>query len=265
MSGGQLRAAEVRALLRVESDRQSERARVIEHLPDLRRRERDVFAEPVDRVHQSFAVRLFQTGPDNLREIIRVPAGIFRRDRVRRQIAGADAHGTPHFEPARDPQHFQFGLDVQAVARPDLDGADAFGQQRVEPGQRLGEELGFGARVGVADGREDAAAGAGDLLVRRARQPLFELTRAVAAENEVRVAIDERWRDQPPLAVGHLRAGIDRRQIVRAPGEHDASVFDQDRAVFHDPETRFSLAEGRQSRVSPTSAGGRLVVYHGLY
>ena len=60
-----------------------------------------------------------------------------------------------------------------------------------EPALRERQQLGFGCSTGRADGRDDAAAGLGDVLVARALQPQLELVRAVAGVDEMRVAIDE--------------------------------------------------------------------------
>ena len=44
-------------------------------------------------------------------------------------------------EPPRGAQRLRLGLEVEAVAGLDLDRGDAFGDQRVEPRQRLRDEL----------------------------------------------------------------------------------------------------------------------------
>jgi hypothetical protein len=86
-------------------------------------------------------------------------------------------------QPHGSAQHLQFGVDVEAVARLDLDRGHALGDQGIDAGK--GAEP-SSARPRVADGwpgtvRDDAAAGAGDLLVAGAFEPHLELARAVAA------------------------------------------------------------------------------------
>jgi hypothetical protein len=70
-----------------------------------------------------------------------------------------------------------------------------------------GEEEGAVARgARRRDGRADAAAGVGDVLVARALEAQLELARPLAAVDEVRVAVDEAGRDE---LAGELVLGVD--------------------------------------------------------
>ncbi len=69
---------------------------------------------------------------------------------------------------------------------------DAFGDQRVERGAgRLATSSSSRGGARRLHGRDDAAAGPGDLFVGRAGQPQLELVGAVAAKDQVGVAIDQ--------------------------------------------------------------------------
>ena len=104
-------------------------------------------------------------------------------------------------EPAGGAKHRDLAFDGKAVAGLDLDRADAFGEQAVEPGQGRRHHAVDVERQRGAHRRGDAAAGPCDLLVARAFEPGLELGAAVAAVDEVGVAVDERRGQQPALAI----------------------------------------------------------------
>ena len=82
------------------------------------------------------------------------------------------------------------------------------------------------------DRAADAAAGARDLFVARALQALLELARAVAAVDEVRVAVDQPRRDERALEIVF---GVDlqvRRQRAVGADPGDAIVLREQRAAF---------------------------------
>ena len=111
-----------------------------------------------------------------------MPAG----RRGRRGRSCATRSGRSGADLAGDAQHAELGLAVEAVARLDLQGGDALGDQRVDARQSgVASSALEAGRAGRAHGRGDAAAGAGDLLVARALQPQLELARPVAAEDDV--------------------------------------------------------------------------------
>ncbi len=90
---------------------------------------------------------------------------------------------------------------IQSVAGLHLDRGDALGISRRARYRRRRSEFGRVGRAGGIDGRLNAAAGAGDLLVRRAAQPLLEFLDSVAAVHQVGMAIDEPRRDPQPAAI----------------------------------------------------------------
>jgi hypothetical protein len=81
-------------------------------------------------------------------------------------------------------------------------------------------------------GRADAAAGARDLLVARALQPQLELGRALAAVDQVGVAVDQPRGEQ---RAAQVELALDakacrQRAVITDPG--DAVAVGQQRAVF---------------------------------
>src|SRR5262249_33699789 len=95
----------------------------------------------------------------------------------------------------------QLVLAVETVAALDLDSGRAAGEHLADARQRGLDERVFrgGARGG--DGREDAAARAGDLGVRRAGQPPPQLVAPIAGIQRVRVRVDEAGHQRAPAAV----------------------------------------------------------------
>ena len=126
-------------------------------------------------------------------------------------------------------QHRELRLEVEAVARLDLDGGDALGNQCVDARQGVREK---GVRIRPTrrfDGGEDPAAGPGDVLVARPLEPHLELLRAVAAVHDVGVTVEQGRGDQPSLQVAPRpgREVIGNRVRRTAPG--DASRVDRNR------------------------------------
>ena len=115
------------------------------------------------------------------------------------------------------------------------------------PPRRAGEELLVAGRAGRRDRRADAAAGARDLFVARALQALLELARAVAAVDQVRVAVDQPRRDERAV---EIVLGVDlqvRRQRVVGADPGDALVLGEQRAAC-------DLAIPAPASVTPLSA-----------
>jgi Asp/Glu/hydantoin racemase len=79
---------------------------------------------------------------------------------------------------------------------------------------RGGEQRAFARLARGAHGRDDAAAGARDLVVACAGQPELELVRPIAAIDDVGVAIDQARRDPATLAVDSL-GGVETRRVGR--------------------------------------------------
>src|SRR5258705_7115169 len=118
---------------------------------------------------------------------------------MRAEEAGDDLDRSVLPEPARSAQHARLGHKIEAVARLDLDRGDALGDETIEARQAGVHEFVLGGGPRRLDGRDDAAAGARDLLVGGAGEPQLELVRAVAGIDQMGMAIDQPGRD--PTAV----------------------------------------------------------------
>ena len=170
-------------------DRQPEAPRGREHPRDLLAREGDRLAEAVDRVDEPLRRERRQHGLGPRRDSRRGRRE-FGRKRVRAEKGRARPRPGALRQAARGAQHLALGRAVEAVAGFDLDRRDALGDERVKSRQRLADEVVLARLPGRADGRDDAAPGARDLLVGRAPQARLELGRAVAGVDEMGVAID---------------------------------------------------------------------------
>ena len=152
-------------------------------------------------------------------------------------------------EPARDRKLLQLGLLFEPVARLDLDRGDALGHQRGEPPVGAGEQLGLARRARRLDGGEDAAAGARDLLIARALQAQLELMGAVAAIDEMGVAIDQARRDPAPAAIDRLA-----RPRMRAPPRAAPTQTMRPSRAAIDPVLDRAIGRGMRRRTSSRAA-----------
>ena len=155
-------------------------------------------------------------------------------------------------EPPRGAKRLFFIVEVEAVARLDLDRRDAFGDQRVEPRQRLAHELVLARRTQRLDRRDDAAACPRHFLVGRAGQPHLELVGAVAGMDEMGVAIDQARRDPAAFAVDDLRTGRRGRGKVRfGTGIGDFAAACGDGAALDDAQAGQAGGKRRKPGVAP--------------
>jgi hypothetical protein len=205
---------------------------MVEDPRDLVRAEGDALAEAVDRVDQPFGMGCVHAGDHHLAEIAVAIVPILRRQGVGGEPAGHHPHRPLRTDRPGDPQHLQLARAVEPVAGLDLQRGDALGDQRVDPGQRRGQQRLLVRRARGADARKDAAAFPGDLLVACAFQPHLELARPVAAEDDVAVAVDQPRRDHPPSEVAARRAREGRRQIPRRPDPGDSIAVDRQSALL---------------------------------
>ena len=145
--------------------------------------------------------------------VARIPAAAHaRRESVVRTAIG---RCSPSRRATRE--RLALGVEFEPVAGFDLDRGDAFGDQRVEPAQARREKFVLARRARRAHGRDDAAAGARDLLVARAGEPQLEFVGAIAAVDEMGVAVDQPGRDPAAFAIDDARLRRARRRAVRPP------------------------------------------------
>ncbi len=163
------------------------------------------------------------------------------------------ADGAFLFERARGTQLLAFMLERESVAGLDLHRGDAFGQQRVEPGQGVRDQscASLAARVALTV-ETYAAAVARDGFVGGAVEALLKLMGAVAGVDQVSVAIDEAGRDPASLAVDDFQRVECRRGGRAWTGVFNESVAAGDEAILDDTQSRRSSGcQGREPGIPP--------------
>ena len=124
-------------------------------------------------------------------DVIGAAVGEFWWDGVRGEERGDDSCRAFFVEAAKDAEHFELGVAVEAVAGFGFDGGGAGAEHPVAMAAGGSQQLIFSGGSGERDGSQDASAGSGDLLVSGASDALFEFSGAVACEDEMSVGIDE--------------------------------------------------------------------------
>lgn len=252
IGGREAGPAEVGELLGMELDRETQLLGAVEDAAHLFDRKRDALAEAVDGIDQTFGMRLLEAGQHDIGDVIAIAALVFDWRRMGAEIGGDDADRAKIAESAGGAQHLQLGFDVEPIAGLDLDRRHPLGKQRVETRKRCGDEAVDGQRVGGLDRRDDTAASAGDLFIGGAIQPHLELAGAVAAMDDVGVAIDETRRHPAAFEIGDLGA-LDRqdRQFAFRADIGDAAGFDDDRALLDNTQALLGRIERCQAGVAP--------------
>ncbi len=176
--------------------RQAELLRALEQATGFLAAEADAFAERIDRIDQAFGGERGQHLVADQRHVVGAAIGVLRRQRMQAEKTGAHADAELAAESARHAQHAPLAVEIQPVTGLDLQRGHAVGKQRPCTRQRLRQQLFLAGGAGGVDGGNDAAAGARDLLVAGAVETQVELLRAIAAEHQMRVAVDQARRDQ---------------------------------------------------------------------
>ena len=228
--GGQPRAVEIRQLLRVQLDRQGVGPRGLENPADLGGAEGDALAEAVHGIRRALGRhRRDHVLADEANVAVGI-ATVFRRNGMGPQEGGADRDRPRLPEAPGGAQHLEFVAGGQAVAGLDLDRRRTLADEGVEARQRAGDQRVLARRPGRGHRRGDAPARLGDLLVARAGEAKLELGGAVAAIDQVRVAVDEPGRHPAPLQVDPLRGGHAGRQVRHGADPGDPAVPRRDGA-----------------------------------
>ena len=255
-AGREFRAASVAQLIGMQLDRQPKRPGALEQTRDLRRVERNPFAEGVHGIGKTRLDHPWHQFATDERQVIVRPSRELRGHRVRRQERGP--HGQPRgaAEPARHFQHPDLGIAVQSVPGLDLDRGGSLLGHRLQPGERASVELFRGGRPGGAHRGHDPAAGGRQFFVARASEPRLELGAPISPEDEVGVAVDQRRGDPTSVKRPGLRRLV-RRKVGTRPDPGDLPVPDRERPVFdHGVRVRCTGPHRRDARVGQQQVRG---------
>lgn len=231
----ELCAAQIGELFGVQLHPQAKRLCHLEDAADLLRREGNAFTEAVDGIGQTGA-------RDGRQHLVADPGDIgvlvairFRRQRVRAEEGRRHRHGPQLADAAGGTQRFLLCGEIEPIAGLDFESGHALTQESIDPWQGATDKLLLARLPGGAHRRHDATAGARDLLVACPGQAQLELMRAVAAIDDVGVAIDQARRDPAPFAIDGLRR-LERRCLRRGSGIDDTAVAHGDQSTFDDAE-----------------------------
>ncbi len=255
---GQFRGAEIGELLGMQLDRQPRASSRLEDAPGLFARKADPLAEGIHRIGKAEPGGF---GDDRFADQVDIdigPAFELRRQGMGGEQCRAYRDSARLAEGACGAELFQLVLKVEPVAGLDLDGGDAFSDQRIETWQGLGDQFLFARRARGRNGGADPAAGTGDLLIARPFQTQLELTGTVAGMNQMRVTVDQARRDPAALAIGDV-AFAGKRRVTGRPGIEDATILRDKRAIFHDAKSRQTRSHRGQSCVLPDPPGAQAV------
>ena len=192
---GQLSATTVAQLLSMQLDRQTQAMGRLENAFGLRKAESNFFAKSIHCIHQTLCMQEGQHA-QNFVDIVVIASRKFWRRGVSTQKSCKHGDRVGAAQRTRYAQGLALVLQRQAVAGFDFNRGDALGHQALEPQIALPGQLLFGRHAGGLDGRNDAATRACDPFVAHTHQSLLKLARAVAAIDQVSVAIDQAGCDQ---------------------------------------------------------------------
>ena len=249
------RASRIRQLFGVKLDGKSQTRRLPEDAGRLLRRERDVFAERIDRVGEPLGSDLRHHLLADEVDVGATPARELRRQGMGAQEGRRHGHRASFGEPSGGPQHGALGLEVEAVTRLDLDGGDTLGAQCVEPGKGRSHQ---GFETGLACGAhrgEDAVSGLQQVFVARPLEARLELVGPLAPVDQVGVAVDETRRDPAALQVADDAGKRSRppRKVRPAAAVRDSPVPDPQGAIVDGSVALLPWSpDGRPARVCPT-------------
>src|ERR1700692_342773 len=204
----------------------------VEHALRLFQRERNALAEHIDGIDQTFSCERRQHLIADVGDVVIRATRVFRRQRVCAEERRGYCHWPRRRQSPCHAQHLAFGSQVQPITRFDFERRHAFGEQRIQPAQRLREQFVFARGARVAHRRDDAAAAFRDVFVTHAFEPHREFFRAISCVDEVRMAIDETRRDDPSFQIVAYSLGKLRRHVSFRAEPFDTPVAHDNRRVF---------------------------------
>ncbi|MPN02764.1 hypothetical protein SDC9_149980 [bioreactor metagenome] len=146
----------------------------------------------------------------------------------------------------------------QSVARLDLYGRHAFGQQLLKTRQSQRHQFVLRRFARGPDAGDDAAAGPGHFFVAGTGQAHGKLVGALAAIDQMGVAVDQARRGKTPCAiVPGQRLVLGRHGVLRAHPDHAALLHhDAGQRTFGNIRHLGDIQLRRQTQVLPAAVGG---------
>ena len=145
-------------------------------------------------------------------------------------------------------------FQAQAITRFDFDGADAFGQQSLQSGNGRIEQSVFGRQSRGLDAGHNAAPCPRHLFIAGTGQAHRKFVGTLAAVHQVRVAVDEAWRDQGALAIVCGQLSVSVWQIGEGAHPGNGAMLDHDGRIRHGG-TACAQSLRRQVQVVPNAIG----------
>jgi len=249
---GERRAMQVAELFRVQLDGKAVVLRGAKHPFHLPGRKSNTFTERIHRIGQSVSGQRRQHFLAHELDVRVAATGILVRKGMGTQECGFHRH-LERAEAARHSEHLALVLGGEAIARFDLDRGYTLGHQSAQPRQRLLVKVVFAGLPRRLHGGCDATAASGEFRVARAIEAHLELSRAIAAVDQMGVAIDQSGGDEPARAVEHgpaRRLGT-RRQRRSGAHPRDFAILDPHRTRLDQAVGSATRRHGRQLGIDP--------------
>ena len=240
---GKPRAAAVAELLRMQLDWQAQGLSRLKNLPCLGRAEGDALAKGVDGIDEPFCMQYGQYAQD-FGKVIVGSAGKFGWHGMCAQKRRAHIDRLLLAELACHGQGLAFIGQAESVTGFDFNGGHAFGHQVLQPRQALFEQrVKTGCTCGP-DGGDNATAFARNVFVTGALQASFKFLRAMAAVNQMRVAVDQPGGNKCPLRIMALLTSFKQRSryIGRRAHPGDALSLNDQCARLNQAVWRIAVA-----------------------
>ncbi len=173
---------------------------------------------------------------------------------MRAEEGRADRHVALFAKTASRFQGLDLAVAVETVTGFDFDGGDAFGNQRIEAGQGFAHQVVFAGGTQVLDRGNNAAASARDFLIGCTVETQFELVRAIACMDKMRVAVDQSRRDEPVATIYPVEGIIFTRQRAFGADIDDPAIPDGNRRPFDQTEICGIFRQRRNASVGENGA-----------
>ena len=157
------------------------------------------------------------------------------------QEGGLYSHCALGADLPRNAEHLEFGVPVEAVTRLDLKGRDTFGNQRVNALQGFFQQGRLVCLARCGDCGNNTATGSGDFFIACPVEAHFKFVGAIAAKNNMGVAIDQPWGDQAATAVRLFFWSCLGWDIFSQANPADLTSFHPNSTIVHKPVRRCAV------------------------